>query len=344
MSFLLPVTDHAGEKACYTLPDDITPTLLAHLGISEASAMPRYALWGGGEYCTDLLLSAISDEATNRSLNQFSFRSPFEPHCRTALWVEEIGLIGAVDRTLPSGCRLIDSTSLSLSPSADEQEELYRLRKDASALAEQCQCIGEAFAKLEQSTLTMTAELHDIEKLARKTKSISAAQPIGSGHTLRLPIAALSADRAYHRLLPFGEEVQIIGLRELYGAAAHFITLLDSALIERSVDFVELTDGQTGTIAGIWLPSSKLCYLLDPPERRQKMITLSRFLSARSQSIRVRYRSLEGCKREILNEIAYLIGKTVEIQSQISLIEENCLQKSRIGEFRKRLLIDLFCR
>lgn len=344
MSFLLPTVDHDGTESCYLEPDQLSPDLLCTMGLSDTPAMPIYALWSGSDRCVDLLLSAIADEATNRSLASFACRSPSDGHYRRALWVEGIGLLRKADRFLPSECRLIDLSALSAMHTAEDRESIAELKRQAQSLRNECQNLGKAIGKIEETELYLTAPYHQSEILASKAARIASAQPIGSAQSVKLPILSVSANEAMHRLLPFGEEVQIIGLRELYGVAAHFLLLLSDVLTARSADSVLLTDQWSGSVVGIWLPSSNLCYLTDPPERRQKLMTISRYLSSRPQDIRTRYRTLVGCRSELYREIARLTGEINEIQSQISEIEDKTLQKKRLGEFRKRLLIELFCK
>ncbi len=344
MSFLLPTVDHTGEQACFLEPDQLTPELICTMGLCDKPNMPIYALWGGGERCVDLLLSAIADEAANRSLDCFSCRSPSSPHLRRALWVEGVGLLGAVTVTLPRACKLIDLSPLEAERSDEEGEKLTELSAREGALISECAHPGRAAASIGRASLALVAPLHKSEALAQKAHRIAASQPIGSGRAIRLPISVITAKGERARVFPFGEEVQIVGLRELYGVGAHFLCLLADALTERTVDHLILTDGWSGEIVGIWLPASRICYLSDPPERRQKLMTLSRYLLPRPQSVRERYRTLESCREVLCRHSAYLAEEIDELGLQIGAIEEAVLQKSRLGDFRKRLLIELFCR
>lgn len=342
MSFSLPTVDHVGEKACFLEPDALTPELLCRLGLCDMPNMPVYALWGGSELCIDLLLTAIADEAANRSLDSFACRSPSAPHRRYALWVEGVGLLKPIGTTLPQGAKLIDLSSLSRN--AEIAEKIDQLKEKHTSLYGECRNLSSAAARVAHAQVALTAPLHHSQTLSSKAARIAAAQPIGNRQTRSIPITAVTANGGRLRLFPFGEAVQIIGLRELYGAAARFLSLLSNKLDERDADRVELTDLWSGTAVGIWLPSQAVCYLTDPPERRKKLMTLSHYLSPRTQDVRTRYRALENCIGEIDRHLVYLAGEIDMISRQIDEIEENALQKSRLGEFRKRLLIDLFCK
>lgn len=344
MSFLLPIVDRMGEKACFLEPDQLTPELIGTMGLCDKPTMPIYALWGGGERCVDRLLTAIADEAANRSLAVFSCRSPAEPHLRRALWVEGVGLLQKTDTVLPRGCKLIDLSPLEAARTDEEGERLSELSARAGALFDECAHPGQAASRIGRASLALVAPLHKSDALAQKAHRIAASQPIGNGRAIRLPISVITARGERTRVFPFGEEVQIIGLRELYGVGAHFLSLLADALAKRTADHLILTDGWSGETVGIWLPASCICYLADPPEHRQKLMTLSRYLMPRPQSVRERYRALESCRRALCRHTAYLTREIAALRAQIGEIEEACLQKSRLGDFRKRLLIELFCR
>lgn len=344
MSFLLPTVDHTSEKACFLEPDQLTPELISTMGLCDKPNMPIYALWGGGERCVNLLLSAIADEAANRSLACFSCRSPVSPHLRRALWVEGVGLLGAVTVTLPRGCKLIDLSVLEAARSDEESEKLSKLSAREGALISEYANPGQAAACIRRASLALVAPLHKSEALAQKAHRIAASQPISSGRAIRLPISVITAGGERARVFPFGEEVQIVGLRELYGVGAHFLCLLADALAERTADHLILTDGWSGEIIGIWMPASRICYFSDPPERRQKLMTLSRYLLPRPQSVRERYRALERCRGEIERQSTQVVREIDALRTQIGAIEEAVLQKSRLSDFRKRLLIELFCR
>lgn len=344
MSFLLPTADYADRRCCYLEADFLTPELISAIVPTATPEMPTYALWGGGDSCVDLLLTAISDEAANRTLATFTCFSPSPPQTRTALWVEGVGLLKKVDAALPKGCKLIDLTGLASPLSAEDSDKYAFLKASAASLLSNCQNLGAACDRLARVSISLTAPFHDSEKLVGKAARIAAAQPIENGMCCTIPIAAVTASGERLRMYPFGEDVQIVGLRELYGVSARFLELLSDALNDRGADYAKLTDLWSGSVLGIWLPASRICYLTDPPDERQKLMTVSRYLAPRPQTTRSHYRSLEHCRGEIEQQMVCLTTQISEIKTQLIEVEQKALKKSRLGEFRKRLLIDLFCR
>lgn len=342
MSFSFPTVDFAGGAACLLESEALTPELIAALGLTFEPSMQIYALWGASGYCVDLLLSAIADEAANRSLRCFSFRSPIPPYRRTALWVEGVGLLTEAAHSLPKKCRLIDLSPLIRV--TETGETLDRLNADLCAREADCINLGKASQRLTRSALSLTAPYRQRALLAQKAARIASAQPIGSGRAVRLPVSVIASGGERTRMLPFGEGVGIIGLQELYGGAADFLILLAQALDQRKAHYLLLCDQWSSEAVGLWLPERSVCYLCDPPERREKMMTLSRYLTSRPQDIRARYRALKTGVELIEREIGQLTDEMSKIGSQIDSIEEKSMQKSRFGIFRKRLLIELFCK
>lgn len=343
MSFLLPISEFAASDACMLAPDALTPECVRLLGLSE-SEEPVFILWGGSGQAVDRLLHAVEDEAVNRSLGHLVCHSPHPPYRRTAIWVEGVGILRSAGTRLPERCRLIDLSSLFVRLSDREVASLEALRSKADAADRRCRELGSAAAALSRATLSLTEPIHAVESLRKKAERIALAQPSGSGRCLTLPITTLTAEGKSMRALPFGASTQIIGLSELCGTAARFLQMLEDALSARGADRILLTDRLSGETEGIWLPSGALCYLTDPPELRQKLMTLSRYLLPRTQVLRKRWRTLGDCRKMIGGEIAHLFAERAEITAQIDKIEESALQKSRLGEFRKRLLIELYCK
>lgn len=347
MSFLLPVTDYSAKGCMCLSTDRFTPELIGAMKLLGEQTSPIYALWGGtgtGERCADRLLSAIAAEADNRALRHINCFSPFLPHRLSALWVDQVGLFVRSEHTLPPRCRLIDLSPL-FSPLSDEDERsVSELNLEIAALTEECHTLGSAASRIESAALTLSLPCHSAQPIEKKAARIASAQAISSGEIRTLPILVPHSPNMLLRALPFDASVRIIGLREQYGIAAHFIAQLSKALKERSADFILLTELWSGNPMGIWLPSAKVCYLTDPPESREKIMTLSRYLLPHTQSIRNRYRALEGCRKELMLQLSSLTNEIAGLYAQIDQIEEHLIKKSRFGEFRKRLLIDLFCK
>ncbi len=360
MSFFLPITDYREEKAAFLPPDSFCPELINVLGVSDRALpdqiqktpatptsdtdlKPIYALWGGSDRCVSALLSAAATEAANRSLDTFICRDPIDPSLITALRIEGVGLLQKTETTLPPSARLIDLSALFLPFTPDERAHLNALENERDSLLDRCRTAGEIIARLEKLQLRLTFPLHRTDLLKKKASRIANTIPLGGGKVYRLPVSTVTSDHRL-RLFPFGGNTRIIGLNDLYAVAPHFLRLLSEALILRGADQFQLTDQWSGSFVGLYLPSVKLCYLIEPPEDRQKLMTLSRYLLSRTQSLRGAYRELNECGRQIQKHLASLSGQSNEIALQTQQLYENKLQKSRFGEFRKRLLIDLFCK
>lgn len=326
--------------ACFTPhSEDCSPTLPF---IAEAPPPPKL-LFGRDPYLLSGLLSSIGSEAINRRLTVHALYDPYLPHRLTALWVEGVGSFTLSPQRLTVEGGLVDCNFPLPDIGEGNIREIQQLAKARCALAKEITAIGRLISDAKTILATQGACLADRTALREKAERIAKKFPHGESSANKLSIQSYDAQGAITRL-PFGSEIRILGLPSQYSLASLFLTELSEALSSRRCRNVLLTAAFTGELLGILLPEMGICYLSDAPEEmREKEVTLSRFLHPFTAEERRRYRRLSEAADALQEHLCRRLGEYRTLADREQELLASLHSESRLQNFRKRLLIDLFC-
>ena len=307
----------------------------------EIGTEPVYHLWGDDPYLAFRMLCAIRSEAHNRKLTVSSFYDPLAPSLLQGLWVENIGSFASRSNALSYGARLIDCTALAdILP--EGKRELQKIACEKHERANQIGQIGTCLKEQLALRKTLSLPMVLMEELNRRTAAIAQKTKRGNDHLTVLPILSYDKDRTYR--LPFGETVEIIGITGQYDLPALFLDTLLSALAERPCERVVLENAISHEIIGVWLPADGRCYLANPPDGlclRER--ALNRYLCPHTQDCRHGHRALRAACDVWREQLIRLLGEYQSLSAREEELYASLYENNRLQNFRKRLLIDLFC-
>lgn len=328
------------SPACFApLSQDYSPPI----PFSSAVKVPPKLLFGRDPYLLSMLLASIGSEAVNRRLAVCAVYDPYLPNRLTALSVEGIGSFTLSPRQLTVEGGLVDCT-VSL-PEGDEKmpAEARDLATARCALAKEIISVGRLLADAKSLLAAQGSRLTDLSALRAKAERLAKKLPPSQGGLRKLAIQSYGEEGAV-TCLPFGNEVQILGLPCQYSLASLFLTELADALSVRGCHGVLLSAAFTGEILGIFLPEMGICYLADASEdSREKELTLSRFLYPFTAEERRCYRRLSASADAIEAHLCHRLAEYRTLAKKEQEVLTALYSESRLQNFRKRLLIDLFC-
>lgn len=336
-SFGVPAPNY---PACFApLTQDSAPPLPF---LSDEECPPKL-LFGRDPYLLSGLLSSIRSEATNRRLVFHAQYDPYLPHRLTALWVEGVGSFTLSPRRLTVEGGLVDCNF----PLSERSEEaLLRvpsLTAKRCALAKEIASIGRLLADAKAILAAQGSRLADRSALREKAERIAKKLPRGTVEAYTLAIRSYDDTGAVTRL-PFGGEIRIWGLPSQYSVSALFLEELSAALSARGCRRILLSAAFTGELLGILLPELGICYLTDAPEEmREKEVTLSRYLYPFTAEERRRYRRLSAASEAVEEHLCKRLSEYRLLAKEEQALLSSLHSESRLQNFRKRLLIDLFC-
>lgn len=342
----MPVSSLADWRQCpaaFASPaENVSAPPLHPLSLTAEESPPRL-LWGRDPYLLSSLLTAIGSEAANRRKNIFAVYDPYLPTRLTALTAEGVGSFTLSPRQLTVEGGLIDCT---LPLPECNGEALVRVRDLAEAkcaLAKEIVSVGRVLADAHSLLAAQGSRLVDRPALRAKAERLAKKFPRGEGSIRMLAIQSYGEEGTVIRL-PFGNEVRVMGLPAHYSLASLFLADFSDTLTARGCDQVVLTAAFTGTVLGIWLPDCGICYLTDAPvEEREKEITLSRFLHPFTAKERRSYRRLSSSAEAVVGHLCHRLAEYRALAKEEREILATLHSESRLQNFRKRLLIDLFC-
>lgn len=304
--------------------------------------LPAYHLWSDDPYLSSHLLTAISTEAANRGLSVYSVRDPFLPSRLCELRVSGLGRFTADASDLTAGARLIDCTSLCQSTVGDA-DQLGELSIKKQELLHRIQTVGECL----HSQLALCQEL----SLPIVQKDALAHRAAGIAHKCKPSDHTPSAYSvcSYHHTeaifaLPFDEQTKIVRVYGAYCLPALFWEILEELLAEKKANRVILKNSLTRESIGIWLPDAKLCYLTHAPaESVTAELSLNRYLAPHTQTCRHNLRILLSSCQLWKEQLLKILYEYQSISSREEALYAPLYENNRLQNFRKRLLIDLFC-
>lgn len=331
MSFLYPAQPRR-ISACFASPDSKLPLL------SDSPCL----LWSRDRALGAKLLEAIAGEAANRKLPFFAVYDPLLPDRMTALTVEGIGSYTLFPDALTREGGMIDCSVCV----ADEKEpaELTSLRKQQECLRTQISRIGKILAAQNRLRKETASLIIDKDALTARAIRIARHIPKGNGSSSVLPILSYGEQNGIC-LYPFDSDTRIIGLTSRYNLADLFLDALSDALAQKRCGYTVLTDALTDTPIGIYLTQIGVCYLTEAPtEVREKQLTLQRFLNPYTTEGRRAWRQLTASFTLLEEHLCDRIRAYRELAQQEEKLFSALYQTNRLQNFRKRLLIDLFCK
>ncbi|MBO5778726.1 MAG: hypothetical protein J6R82_04075 [Clostridia bacterium] len=279
----------------------------------------------------------------NRHLKVSGVFNPFLPDRLDALSVEGIGNFTLDLNELTVAGGLIDCSPALSEANEETMATIQELRWARSALTKEITRIGKLLADTRFLLIVQGSRLIDSSAIRAKAERIARKLPKVAHGIGKCAIQSYGETERIN-YLPFGKEVRIFSLPNKYNLAALFLNALADALADRGCHGILLTAVFTGEIVGIYLPHNGVCYLTDAPDGlREKELALSRFLLPFTAEQRRGYRRLSAsadaiewhlCER--ISEYRALVSREEELLSRFH-------NESRLQNFRKRLLIDLFC-
>lgn len=307
----------------------------------EMGSAPAYHLWGDDRHLASRLLAAVRSEAVNRRLTVRAFYDPLCPSLLQGLWVEGIGNFTARPDALSHGARLIDCTTLA-TPSPQLTCQLREISEEKQLLAKGIGQLGACLHTQTELRKSLSLPMVQTKELTRRTASIAQKVKRGNDKHPPLPILSYAHDSAYR--LPFGEEVEIIGIGGQYDLPALFLDTLFSALAERPCERVILENALTHEVIGVWLPADGRCYLANAPDGLcQRERSLNRYLTPHTQACRHGHRALRAACDAWNDRLMALLCEYQALSAKEEALYASLYENNRLQSFRKRLLIDLFC-
>jgi hypothetical protein len=279
----------------------------------------------------------------NRHLKVSAIFDPFLPDRLVALSVEGIGnfTLSLDELTVEGG--LIDCSPALSDPNEETMAILMELRLARSALVQEITSIGQLLADTRFLLSTQGSHLSDSSAIRAKAERIVRKLPKVANGIGKCAIQSYG-EMGRINYLPFGKEVRLLSLPDKYNLAPLFLNALADALADRGCHGILLTAAFTGEIVGIYLPQSGICYLTDVPETlREKELALSRFLHPFTAEQRRGYRRLATSADAIEAHLCERISQYRALVSREKELLSPFHNESRLQNFRKRLLIDLFC-
>ena len=333
---------HSTDFACFAPLICHTPPPLP---IACDRVTPPALLYGNNPTLLSGLLSSIRSEAINRKLAFSALYDPYLPHRLTDLWVEGIGSFTLSPQLLTTEGGLIDCTVPALEADESVHTALQELSTAMTSLAKEISSVGRLLADAKSILATQGERLCTSVSLRAKAERIAKKLPRKSGTCAKRTLAIQSYDESGAiTLLPFPKEIRILGLPSRYSLSSIFLRELEAALIARNCEYILLTAAFTGERLGILLPASGICYLTDAPEElREKELTLSRFLLPFTPKERRDYRRLSAATKAIEAHLCLRLADYRAFAMREKELHASLYQESRLQNFRKRLLIDLFC-
>lgn len=306
---------------------------------------PPKLLYGKDPTLLSSLLSSIKSEAINRKLSYRALYDPFLPHRLTDLWVEGLGSF-----TCSPGQLTVEGGLIDCSPPISEMSESARIALQdlavfKASLTQEIISVGRLLADAKLILANQGKHLCFNSALREKAERIAKKLSHGNGakKTLQWAIQAYGESGTI-TLLPFDKEIRLLGLPSHYSLAPLFLKELEASLIARNCDYILLTAVFTGECVGILLPESGICYLTDAPEEiREKELTLSRFLKPFTVEERRCYRRLSTSAEAIEGHLCKCLADYRALAQKEQELYASLQSESRLQNFRKRLLIDLFC-
>lgn len=304
---------------------------------------PSYLLWSPDPHLSARLLNAIASEAANRKLPTHAFYDPLLPTRMCGLWVQGLGNFTTHPAILTNGGILIDCTSCCDTPSASATK-LTELIAKKQYLEEKIADIATLLQTQSQLRKDIAQSMVDTDALYRRAIGIARRTPHGAEDSTVLPILSYTAGESEYRL-PFAQEVRIVGMTAQYGLAPLFLDVLLDALAKRHCQRVILENALTHQPIGVWLPTGGVCYLTQAPaEICEKQLSLTRYLLPHTQPKRHLYRTLTSACKTWEGYLSHTLEQYQSLCQSEEAIYASLYTANRLQNFRKRLLIELFCK
>ena len=305
---------------------------------------PKRILWGADPFLRSRLLAAIQHEAGNRRQSVTAVYDPLLSDRIVAISGDSIGALTLSQHQLRGNEKLIDCNAL-LPPDCDtilgQAEAIARQRNQ---LAAEIASVGKAISSHRSLLMGVSRKLCDAPSLQAKIQRIAKQIPKGDGWESALPIFTRKSGKAVHLPFPPGESVRFIELQDVYGIATLFLEDLSRTLAEKKAHRILLTCALTDEPMGILLPAQGVCYLKQIGSTLPcKKLPMRRYLSAHTTEERRAWRNLAVSVSALERHLDRLLDAYRNLAKEEDALRVSLYNESRLQNFRKRLLIDLFC-
>ncbi len=318
------------------------------LGNGEnASAHAWRLLWGGPLSYRGALLAAIAEEGDNRGLAVERFYDPYRPSCLSAVALEGVGAIVTDPALIEQVEGLIDGAP----PFMAVADPIHRALSAIAAKRRSAEREMDAFGRVlgDQRSLCLALAQRVVDLPGLRGRALRIARRLAAGESsagedrpvLQYTVTAVGTGYA----LPFGPSVRCLGLSSAYGLGGLFLQQLVEALEQLGLTYTRLIRAHTKETVGIYLPCAKVCYLIDAPQTVNcRPLAMGHHLRAHTTEERRAYRQLSTAADAAEGQMKRLSHTLIALQKEEDILIAPLWATNRLQNFRKRLLIDLFCK